>query len=334
MSDRKILKRIFAVSIVSALTLSLIGFCNANAAERVDTSKPVTITAKIDDNDQSVFASTYSGQVEINLYKLANITETGDVELLDKYSNSNIDLSVLNNNPTVEDVNTKIVEPAKRIADGTKPDETITIDKSTGAKSESITIENGAGLYLYIPKDAADGRYKYSFTRYVLMAPTSEYISTGSGSDEWNYSSSFSLKSSEEERFGSLEIVKTLDSFNSSLGTASFIYEVTAVRDNETVFNNVYSIDFTNAGNKSRVIDNIPADSDVTVKELYSGASYSVNGDASKNTKIIADKTVTTDFENDYDGRLISGGISAENHFENEDGVINWIDASGNKVEQ
>ena len=41
-----------------------------------------------------------------------------------------------------------------------------------------------------------------------------------------------------------------------------------------------------------------------------------------------------TDFENDYDGRLISGGISAENHFENEDGVINWIDASGNKVEQ
>ena len=337
MKNISIIKRNLIVALVAVMTVTSIGVYKVGAAGRVELDKTVTVTAKVSSNDTSTFANKFKGTVEIDLYKIASLDETGKATLLEAYANSGIDLSVLDNNPSVDTVKSKIVTPALAAVQDREADAVITFDRSDESKvsnSASVGIEGGAGIYLYNPKDVSDGRYMYSFLSYILYAPTSDYIQAGVGDDTWNYESIFVLKAEETELFGKLEIVKTLDTFNTSLGKASFVYKVNAIRDEEVVFDNVYSIDFNSSGTRSRVIEDIPADSIVTVTEVYTGASYQIMGDIAKDTPVFANETSTVNFENDYDGRLISGGVSAENVFEEEDGIIYWLDSNGERVAQ
>lgn len=327
-------KAIIALTLTAVIALSGVGIYKAKAAGRVETDKAVKITAAIAANDTSIFATEYKGTVEIDLYKIAAMDETGSLVLDESLVNSGIQLSVLDGAPTVKQVKDAIVNPALTEIANMTPAATITLDRSTGAMNATEPIEKGAGLYLYNPKDAIDSRYTHTFTSYVIQVPTSEYLTKGTGDDEWIYKAEFTLKSESEERFGKLDITKTLDSFNTSLGTASFVYTVVATRDNETVFENVYSINFDVAGSITRTIEGIPADADVTVTEVYKGASYEAVGADSATAKIVADDTVTVNFENDYNDKLIVGGISAENVFENYDGKVYWIDKAGTKVKQ
>lgn len=325
---------IITLAALLAIFIGCFGAYNLQAAERVDTTKSIRITAAIAEQDSSRFATDFTGVETINLYKIAVMDETGQLSLADQFKDSGIDLSVIQSTSSVEQVIEAVVNPAKNVAETLAPTDVIAFDRADKATSASVDIERGAGIYLYIPEDAQDSRYKYEFTSYILFAPTSDFIATGSGSDEWSYESRFNLKSTEEDRLGSLEIKKTLDTFNSSLGEAAFVYKVKAARDEKVVLDNVYTINFDRAGSISRVIEEIPADAEVTVTEVYKGSSYNIVGDSTKTTTIVADETVAVEFENDYDGRLISGGISAENNFEEEDGVIYWIDEDGTRVRQ
>ena len=326
-------KALIGILMAAALVVAGSGIYKANAAARVDTSETITIVAGISDTDTSVFATKYKGQVKIKLYKIANMDETGKLNIVDTFKNAGIDLSVLETNPTVEAIQASIVTPAKAAV----PESTnleIVLDRSTGAKVQPINIPAGAGLYLYIPEDIEDVRYKYTFTSYVVMAPTSELITSGTGSDTWVNTVRFNLKATEQERFGNLEIKKKLDSFNVSLGTASFVYRVTIKDGENTVSENVYSLDFDSATTKTKVLTGIPAGYTVVVKEEYTGASYSlVSGDTVTKT-ITGEETATAEFENTYDNRLITGGVSAENNFENKDGTIYWVKPDGTKVKQ
>ncbi len=326
-------KALIGILMAALLVVAGSGIYKASAAARVDTSETITIVAGISDTDTSVFATKYKGTVKIKLYKIADMDETGKLNIVEGFKDAGIDLSVLENNPTTDDIIASIVAPAKAAA----PENTnliITLDRSAGAQVEPINIPAGAGLYLYIPEDIEDVRYKYTFTSYVVMAPTSELITTGTGSDAWVDTVRFNLKATEQERFGNLEIKKKLDSFNVSLGTASFVYRVTIKDGNETVSENVYSLDFDSATTKTKLLENIPAGYTVIVKEEYTGASYSLVGDATATKTIEGEKTVTAEFENTYDNRLITGGVSAENNFENEDGTIYWVKPDKTKVKQ
>ncbi len=326
-------KALIGILMAALLVIAGSGIYKANAAARVDTSATVTIVAGISDTDTSVFATKYKGTVKIKLYKIADMDETGKLNIVEGFKDAGIDLSVLENNPTTDDIIASIVAPAKAAA----PENTnliITLDRSAGAQVEPINIPAGAGLYLYVPEDITDTRYKYTFISYVVMAPTSELITTGTGSDAWVDTVRFNLKATEQERFGNLEIKKKLDSFNVSLGTASFVYRVTIKDGNETVSENVYSLDFDSATTKTKLLENIPAGYTVIVKEEYTGASYSLVGDATATKTIEGEKTVTAEFENTYDNRLITGGVSAENNFENEDGTIYWVKPDKTKVKQ
>ena len=330
----------------------------AQAATAVDTDATVTITAKLDSKDNSVLAQNYEGNVTVNLYKIATLDKTGKASVTDNFSKAAIDLSVLDDSPSVEDVQENIVEPALAALEnlsGTADSsdcETITVTIADGSGSGSVKIEKGAGIYLYVPETVEDDRYEYSFTSYIVYAPCNNYITYGSGSDEWDYDVTITLKSSAEHRYGYLDIAKTLETYNESLGAASFVYQVEAVLDGKTVFSNVYSMEFTGAGNQVISIADendmpiIPAGATVTVTEVYSGASYQMTASSYTHNVvkegagelvseitdpiIVADETLVANFTNYYDEELQVGGISIVNNFElNENGEYEY---TGNNI--
>ena len=114
-------------------------------------------------------------------------------------------------------------------------------------------------------------------------------------------------------REGSFEIIKKLDNWHKTQGSAGFIYEVTAVYDGKTILDNVYGISFTEAGEKKITIGPLPEGSTVTVAETYDGASYKLVSlsEKTQTTVIKADGTGTdgktiinsdpVTFENTYD---------------------------------
>ena len=339
-------KGLIGISLALALCIAGVGAYNLKAAERVDTEKNVTITANVVD-DNSVFATSYKGDVVINLYKIAALNEAGTLQKVDGYEGVNLSVlptEVTDKDATVQEITEGIVNPAMN-SRSANPDGTITIKRGANEKSGTASFGAGAGLYLFVPEMTVDERYSYYFTPYVILAPGSDYISLGNGSDKWNYEVNFNLKVSEEPRYGRLKISKKLDTYNVSLGDVSFVYEVKAVLDGETVKNNVYALtltkeDFTETNTVERIIDDIfPATATVTVTEKYTGASYdAVQGDVVETVEIIADDIIMEDletaeeriatayFENEFNGKNIIGGIAAENLFvEDGNGGYEWV---------
>lgn len=292
------------------------------AAGHVELDRTVSITAVEDSNDTSGFAMNYTGEVVINLYKIASLDSAGNPTITSEFASSGADLSILSGNPSVYDVKSKIVEKVENVLSGNDapaPTYTITANKTeNGLSNATASIDGGAGIYLYVPRKTYDDINEYTFTSYIIYAPTSEYIMSGTGSDEWNYDVSFALKAEATPRYGSIKINKTLNTFNSSLGTAGFVFDVEATRNGKNVFSNVYTMSFDSATTQSITVEKIPAGSTVTVTEVYSGASYTIDS-SDDNTKTIeslkADSVSEVSFTNDYDNRLIEGGISIENHF-------------------
>ncbi|WP_143071331.1 hypothetical protein [Pseudobutyrivibrio sp. UC1225] len=334
-------KGLIGICMALALCILGIGAHSLRAASRVDTKKPVTITAKVADGDTSAFATEYKGKVDIYLYRIATMDETGTLTVDDRYATAGIDLSVLNKkNATSQDVITGIVDPAMEKAEQVGKDEQFTLDRTNGDTSAtSDPLEKGVGLYLYIPQrstEDATSRYAYEFTPYIVFAPSSTFITTGTGSDEWDYNPSFNLKSTQIERTGKLRIVKKLDQYNISMGKQSFVYDVKGTLDGKVVINNVYKIDFDGPGTNDRIIDvDIPATTVLTVTEAYPGSSYKpvdeekmvVDGLVVIPYEKEGDPIVTAEFENTYSGGLIVGGIAAENTFiEDENGDIHFIE--------
>lgn len=341
-------KGILGIFLAAVIVAGIIGAHQLKAAERVDTKETVTISAMVDTSDDSVFANEYQGVVEVELYKVATLSGTAEASLTSTFADSGINLGVLKQNPNVDTIKTEIVNKAidKVKDENLTPDKMITLDRSQGAIKAGVDFEEGAGLYLYIPKEAQDDRYTYTFTPYVIFAPTSDYISSNGQleSDKWNYQPVFALKSEAKPRFGDLLIKKNLENFNESLNGQSFIYKVKAVLDDdpdddiegEVVLDNVYPINFNSAGEATELIEHIPATAVVTVVEDYSGSSYKpVEGtSATAEVTIIGNKTNIVEFKNTYNGGNVSGGIAAKNEFKIEEGVIYWIDENGDKVRQ
>ena len=122
------------------------------------------------------------------------------------------------------------------------------------------------------------------------------------------------LKPGQEDRYGDLEIDKTLISYNASLGEATFVFSIEAEKDGKIVYSDVVSVVFDGTGTKSIVIRNLPAGAKVTVTEVYSGASYERTTEESQTVEIAADSIAKTAFENEYNHQM-NGGTSVVNHF-------------------
>lgn len=130
---------------------------------------------------------------------------------------------------------------------------------------------------------------------------------------EWSYNMSVTLKPQQDSRFGSLEIVKNLVTYNVNV-PAVFVFQVEAALDGQNVYSNVVTLTFTEPGQKSALIDNIPVGAQVTVREVYSGASYKITSADVQNAVISAENVASVEFTNDHDTTTHGGG-GVNNHF-------------------
>lgn len=106
---------------------------------------------------------------------------------------------------------------------------------------------------------------------------------------------------------------------------ATFVFKLTIYEDEskaKVIKEDYLSAVFDEFGTKTLLVENLPVNSFVVVKEEYSGRNYSAKVEEGSAT-IIADETVQVPFENYYDDRE-GGGGSVTNKFTNSEEKGKW----------
>lgn len=210
---------------------------------------------------------------------------------------------------------------------------------AAGQKLEELPL----GLYLVIPHTRDDQDYVRQIpvengeTRIVAQVKTAEHSYRflpelvalpgepveGSEDGAWNYDVEVNLKPEMDTGFGSVEIIKTLLQYESSR-PATFVFEITGVKDGEVVYDNFVSLTFTAPGQQSTLVERVPVGTLIEVKEVDSGTSYKlVSSSAPESNLLKADETLQFTFENDYTGGG-GGGHGIRNHFSYNAEVGEW----------
>ncbi|WP_165043927.1 DUF5979 domain-containing protein [Adlercreutzia sp. ZJ138] len=210
-----------------------------------------------------------------------------------------------------------------------------------------LLVAHGANLvaadYTTTLEDGRTATVAYSplmecaFEPVLMSLPTREAaadqpLTTASGTD-WLYEADTLLKPQVKPRMGSLEITKTLDTFETdgsavdSAATFVFSVQATDVSGNK-VYDDVVSVVFNKPDSKNVLIENkIPVGSTVVVREVYSGASYTVVGASEETAVIEADEVARVSFENTAGNTKVHGG-SVTNSFtydKDESGNNGWV---------
>ena len=303
---------------VLALMLTVPGIMyTAQAATGIDTDRDCSVSFQLD----GTFQELESLEIPVNLYQVAQVDETGTYEAVTGFES--LDLESVDDQTTAQEWEEKAAQAVQIIEDGDniQPARTTTVEE--GAQGLST------GMYLVEAQQVQSSEYTYSFTPYLVSLPNNYYSS--SGDDTWVYDVTTGLKPEQEVRYGSVQINKTLDTYNATLGGASFIFSVEAVKDGETVYSDVVSLVFDGPGTKSVEVGNIPAGAQVTVTEVYSGSSYQIVGNYVATAVISAETPAQVSFANTYDGSN-NGGSSIVNHFtytapegiDSGEGTWNW----------
>lgn len=172
--------------------------------------------------------------------------------------------------------------------------------------------------------------YTYTFTPYLVSLPTNSYYNNGQTSDDWiydltkEYNSAVGLKPEEHVRYGNLVINKELVDHNATFGNnATFVFQIDITTLDKKTETRIEELTFDAAGSDSVTIEKIPAGSTVTVKEIYSGASYKLTSQNDVTATIVANdekeagqagETAEVSFINKHDGRT-NGGYGIRNNF-------------------
>ena len=237
--------------------------------------------------------------------------------------------------------------------------------KSTGNPAGTEIKDLKAGLYLVVARgtfDIKENKYaavaegetpetsgtvtiansetiSYKFSPELVSLPTKEAVNdviNTANPGPWISNPTITLKPSQEERLGNLEIVKTLDDYadrEKKVGEnprmmkdpATFVFKMTVYEDEskaKVIKEDYLSAVFDEFGTKTLLVENLPVNSFVVVKEEYSGRNYSAKVEEGSAT-IIADETVQVPFENYYDDRE-GGGGSVTNKFTNSEEKGKW----------
>ena len=272
----------------------------AQAAVAINTEKKCTVTFQV----EGTFDELKTLEIPVNFYQVAEVDETGAYEALAVFES--LELGTVNDKTTAQEWEEK-ASAAMEI-----------IQEDEIAPALTTTVEAGAsglpvGMYLVEAQEVQSPEYTYSFTPYLLALPNNYYSETNPD-DSWQYNPTTGLKPEQEIRYGGVEITKTLDVYNQTLGGASFIFSIEAEKDGEKVYSDVVSLTFDGPGTRSLEVGEIPAGAQVTVTEVYSGSSYTLVSAASQDTDITADTFVPVSFANTYNGEN-NGGSSIVNHF-------------------
>lgn len=324
---KKRMKQGGALVIATALVVSAFVLPKSYAATAIDTAAECSVQINVPSEG---FSELKNLEVPVNFYKVANVNVVGKYKAVAGFEAIK----------DVENVNsgTKTVEweafaaKAKEVVDAQIEAKTPIAVAATGVvQNGTLVVEDlEVGLYLVDAQVASSDAYKYEFNPYLVSLPNNYYYQ-GYG-DNWVYDltgekKSIGLKPEKSDRYGDLVIRKNLDAYNETIGGATFVFQVEAVKTDvdtgnaKVVYSDVVSMTFKAPGTDSITIKDIPAGAVVTVTEVYSGASYQLTSDGTQKVIIVADdetseedEPVSVTFANTYDGRS-NGGNGVVNSF-------------------
>lgn len=312
-----------------ALTFPLLTLPGAKAASAINTDKECSIQFDIGGSSELLNDGV---TVQVNLYKVASVDESGNYTVTDAFTG--LDLSSV----SADDLDKAAATWAKRAetaqgkltdSDGktvVKPTETVTLQNGRGYKNKLKT-----GLYLVDTPKVITTNYTYTFTPYLVSLPTNNYYNGNGASDDWIYnltdSNAVGLKPEQHVRYGDLVINKELKDHNATFGNnATFVFQIDITTLDKKTETRIEELTFSAAGDDSVTITKIPAGSEVVVNEIYSGASYQLTSDRNQidqTVKIIATDekeagkagtAVEVSFTNKHNGRT-NGGYGIRNNF-------------------
>lgn len=308
-----------------ALTFPLLTLPGAKAASAIDTDAECSIQFDIGGSSELLNDGV---TVQVNLYKVASVDESGNYTVTDAFTG--LDLSSV----SADDLDKAAATWAKRAetAQGKLTDS----EGNPVVEPKTVTLQNGkgykdkleTGLYLVDTPKVTTPNYTYTFTPYLVSLPTNNYYSGDGASDDWIYnltgSNAVGLKPEQHVRYGDLVIKKELVDHNATFGDkATFVFQIDITTLDEKKETRIEELTFSAAGNDSVTITKIPAGSHVKVTEVYSGASYELASAKSQETDIIANPEKETEVEfrpaevsfiNKHDGRT-NGGYGVKNNF-------------------
>ena len=130
-----------------------------------------------------------------------------------------------------------------------------------------------------------------------------------------------------DPKFGDLLITKYIDKYDRS-EDATFVFDVEARIDGDVVFSTVAILTFLKDAEDpqlqlSATVENIPAGAEVTVTERYYGSHYKLASEGTCTVTIVANRTVSVEFTNEYTPEE-KGGHGAANIFDPDDSDNGW----------
>lgn len=304
---RKRIRQGGAVMLALALAWQTGLVSHVTAATAVETGRECSVTVELDGSSEEL----KSLSIPVKLYRVAEVSESGNYTMLPGYES--LKLSEADSETTAQEWEEKAKEASGLVKEQEpEADGKLTVTGGTGTEG-GLT----PGMYLVETEEVQSPEYTYTFSPFLLSLPNNYYGTTGS--DDWVYDVTTGLKPEQEERLGDLEIEKTLTSYNETIGKTTFVFSVEAVKEDEVVYSDVVSVTFDRAGVRQVLVEDIPAGSEVTVTEIYSGSSYENTGAVSQTVEILADGTegspIQVSFTNTYDHRF-NGGYGVVNHFD------------------
>lgn len=332
------LKRGCALALAALLTLPCVNLMQTKAAGPVVQDQACELTVAVDTTETVWGVGVGAGAsaedfenmtVTVNVYKVADMNVSAEFTSTTGFED--LDFNVVMEDSNAATWENLAAEAVQRL-EGVEPTETGKLEKGQPAVFSNLDV----GMYLIVPEETFNSDYtrKYVFTPYLTALPSSEYTQIGEGSDEWQYDRTIYLKGEAQPQFGKLTIDKILANYNETLGPTTSVFEIVGKdAQGEVVYTNVASVTHDGVGKKSVTLENIPAGIEVTVTEVYAGASYEiVDKDLQIATiTIVSDAAVTfgksaasVEFTNKYNGGNNSG-YGLMNEFKvGDDGAWEW----------
>ena len=345
MCDKKC-SALTAIALAGCMLLGLFGW-TVGSAQAVELDRKCSLTVS-----PGTIEDLANADVVLDLYQVA---EAVPVSGYDTYAYKAVDAfddlseSLKDQENLTKEVYQELAQQAAALA----LDSETGVQKAVDGAAVNAKIEDlSAGLYLVVARgpeisdyvvsvQSEDGsekvatiawsdEYVYTFLPELISLPGKEAVDgvvNTANPTEWLYDAEATLKPSQAVRFGSLEIVKTLTSYETS-EEAHFVFQVEAYKDEtkaEVVYSNVVRLSFDAAETKSIILEDvIPVGSYVEVTEVYSGAAYSLSSAAMASTVIQAEEIASVSFANEYNGSGNSGG-AVTNHFDySEESGWDW----------
>lgn len=337
-----------------ALALPLTGY--ASGELNLGKTNSLTVNAFDPANNDEDYKEKFvedlkSANVVVDLYKVANAKKTVgsdgyehdgyDYELISGYESLHISGKNMDSDAWYLEA-----QKAARIALGLESETGLTPDKR-GSKAGTKIEDLSAGLYLVIARseelvetkdyvmpmysndDSETGEIGtsalseskvYTFRPELISLPgllTGEERPAGeTNSYAWNYDLSVNLKALQTERYGKLELKKTLQKYEASQ-KASFVFHVTAEQNGRVVYDNIFSVDLNGLGTKN-VLDpllELPAGAKVTVEQIYGTPGYELVSAKSQEVMIPGGNTASLEFVSTYNKGQAGGGKVIKNQF-------------------